>query len=302
MCPLGSVCERFWHLVPACIQRTGTAIMSVLARPHGRGANPGAAGARRARSPPGGCWPRAPARSPRRPSPRGPRRARTRPRASTTASGSSSRPIRQLPTGWWKVSTVRSTWSGSSRPRPGREHAGSGAARATSISRAPGRDRGRAVGGLEEPAHLDHRLVGRVAALQAHGPAPRARVGDLDVEVGEALAALDLARVRHHLVDAPLPADLVGAGQQALVPGARPGRGLEGEIEAVGDLRVVLHPPPDARPSRRTTGDAVAGELVGRADARAKQRRRGRVGAERHHDRVGAEATRRRRRRSPPRA
>jgi hypothetical protein len=81
----------------------------------------------------------------------------------------------------------------------------------------PGGHGGGAVAGLEEPAHVDHRLGGRVAALQAHDAPARAGVGDLDVEVGEALAALDRARVGQHLVDAPLAADLVLAGQQALV-------------------------------------------------------------------------------------
>lgn len=75
-------------------------------------------------------------------------------------------------------------------------------------------------------------LVGRVGALEAHDPPARAGVGHLDVEFAEPRAALDGARVGRHLVDAPLPADLVGAGQQALVPGARPGRGRQGEVEA----------------------------------------------------------------------
>ena len=151
--------------------------------------------------------------------------------------------------------------------------------------------RRRPVGRLQEPPHLDPRLQARVAALQADVAAAAAGVGDLDVQVRVALAALHRPRVRHHLVDAPLPTHLVGAGEEALVPGVRPGRGVDGELEAVRHLRVVLHPPPHPRHLRRD-GDAVAPQLLGGADAGAQQRRGGGVGAEGHDHRVGGEPLR----------
>ena len=147
---------------------------------------------------------------------------RTRPAASTTASGSSGRPIRQRADRVVEGLDRAQHLVGVVEAGPGREDIGEGR-RAGHLHQAPPRrDRRRPVGGLEEPAHLD-RGWRRVAALEADDPAPRAGVGDLDVQVGVALAALDRARVGHHLVDAPLAGHLVGAGQQALVPGARPG-------------------------------------------------------------------------------
>ena len=169
---------------------------------------------------------------------------------------------------------------------PGGEDAGQRGRGGHLEQAAAGGDGGGAVGRVEEPAHLDGRLVGRVAALEAHDAPARAGIGHLDIEVGEALASLHLARVGHHLVDAALSVHLVSPRQQALVPGARPGRRIQAEVEAVGDLGVVLHSPPH-RGERRDRRDAVTGQLGRRPDPRAQQCGRGGVGPERHDDRVG---------------